>query len=576
MFSQLFKLEHRQTFNNNAIVQQGQPAANTGLLFWFFWALLFVLYYPAAKAGFVTDFTGWLDQVKNHGFWEYINRTNFHAKSLYQFTQFNTYVFYKLFGINAWLWHLLFITLHAINTYLLFKLIATLLEDAGAANGRAISFSGALLFCISPYMSEVIVWEPSFHFLQGLLMILLVLMNVQRFVHSGDRKYVTWSLIIYFLSTFTLEIFYITPWLVLTLGLLYGANPTVDKKVFKKILLYFFAPMMLLFVLRLVVYRVAYGEWVSRIGTAAVTGIQPENFGKPAKYMFHLLLLGRFFPQDIKEAVYAFCDSGKGLWVFYSIVFVICICIIARFPRMGGKGRVASLLFTWTLISLALLIPLWFPNMLLVLFDRYTYFAAAFLYMLVSVLVSFITIQYVRLALIGIYTLINLRYAIQVSSFWGKSYRVDYGLLNNFPDAGNKTVLLLNLPESMKGVPMIGSDVESEYKFMHNLLLPGKKINNVVYDVLSYNMTTPEDGAHAMVLNDSTVRVTLNQWATWWWCAGKGGFSYENNDYKLNLADPGHFYELTLKKPAQQYLLLYSVGSHWKVVDWNKKNEDQD
>jgi len=342
-------------------------------------------------------------------------------------------------------------------------------------------------------------------------------------------------------------------------------------------MLQFFLPMLLLFCLRLVICRFVYGEWVSRIGTVAVTSVQIANFGKPAKYIFHLLFLGRFFPQGVKDSVYAFCDSGKGLFLFYGIAAIAGIYIAARFHRMGGKGKVMSLLFTWTLISLALLVPLWFGNMLLVLFDRYTYFSAAFFYMLLTVLVSFITLQYIRLTLIGLYALINLRYTIQVSRFWAKSYRVNQGLLNNFPPigVGSRTVILLNLPESMKGVPMIGSDFESEYKFMHNLLLPGKKINNTVYDALSYNMNTPGDGAHVTVINDSTVRVMLNQWGTWWWFAGKGGFSYENGDYKLDLADPGHWYNLTLKKPTQQYLLLYSVGEQWKIVDWDKKNVDQ-
>ena len=110
---------------------------------------------------------------------------------------------------------------------------------------------------------------------------------------------------------------------------------------------------------------------------------------------------------------------------------------------------------------------------------------------------------------------------------------------------------------------------------MHNLLLPDKQINNTVYDVLSYNLTTPEDGAHITVANDSTLHVTLNQWGTWWWFAGKGGYSYENADYKLNLIDLGHWYELTLKKPSQNYLLLYETGGKWKVVDMSKRNEDQ-
>ncbi len=418
---------------------------------------MFILYFPAAKAGFVTDFTGWLDQVQHHSFYEYINRTNFHVRSAYQFTQLVTYLFYQLFGTNAWLWHLLFITLHTVNATLMYVLTRRLLDDTGVNNSSSISFAGVLLFCISPYMSEAIVWEPAFHFLQGLLFILLILTCVQRFVHTGAAKYAWYTALIYSLSLFSLEVFYTTPWLALTLGLFYCFHPSFGKKVFQKVVAYFFVPMLLLFLTRLSVYRFIYGDWVSRIGSDTVTGMQIDSFGKPAKYLFHLLLLGRFFPNDLKQKIYDLCDSVKCILAFYSIIALCCIYIAARFRKMSGKGKVASLLFVWTLIALVLLIPLWFNSMLFVMQDRYTYSLGAFLYMLVAVLISFIALKYLRIGIIVTYALINIRFTIKVNRYWGKSSRVTQGLLNNLPDPGNKIVLLLNIPESMNGIPMIGS-----------------------------------------------------------------------------------------------------------------------
>ena len=300
-------LSKTKLFNYITAPQKDKPI-HIGLLFCIVWCLLFVLYYPAAKAGFVTDFTGWLDQVKNHGFWEYVNRTNFHARSLYQFTQLVTYFFYKLFGINAWLWHLLFITLHSINACLVFIFCSCLLDDTDVANGKMIALFGVLLFCVSPYLSEVIVWEPSFHFLQGLLLIMLILLFVQRFVHTGAQKYAWMAGVIYFLSTFSLEVFYVTPWLILTLGIFYRYTPSFDKKMFSRVVKFFFIPMLSLFALRFAAFHIFYGSWVSRIGTETVTLINFQSFGKPAKYLFHLLFIGRFFPNDIRQQVYSFCD----------------------------------------------------------------------------------------------------------------------------------------------------------------------------------------------------------------------------------------------------------------------------
>ena len=548
---------------------------NTATVFASLWLLIFTLYFPAAKAGFVTDFTGWLDQVKNHSFSEFVNRTHFEAHSLYQFTQLSTWVFYHIIGVNPWLWHLLFITLHVVNATLIFHLSTRLLSDTGTKNSKVIAYVGVILFTLSPYLSEVVVWEPSYHFLQGLLFISLILLLAQSFINTGKQKYALYACGIYFISTFTLEAFYLTPWMVLCLALYYHFSNLVKEGALKKVVLQFFLPMMALFVIRLIIFKLAYGGWVSRIGSAPVSEIKLETFGKPAKYLYHLLLMGRFNTFEDRQKAYAFCDSLRGILAFYGVAGSIMAVIVFRFKQMGAKGKVASLLFTWMMISFLLLIPLWFSDMLLVTFDRYTYFTAPFFYTLLSVLAGYISIDFIRLVILGLYAMVNLRYTILVSRYWWKSEKIIHNLITNIPDPGNKTILLLNLPECMNGVPMIGSQKQSEFKGMHNLLLPEKAIQNLTYDVLSYNMLTPTDGAHVTVLNDSTVRITLNQWGTWWWYEGKGAYTYENSVFKENLVDGGHFYDLILRQPPANYLLLYQVANEWKVVDWNKKGVDQ-
>jgi hypothetical protein len=561
----------QQTSFPDSKLPQGRT---TLLVFSFLWVLLFAIYFPAARAGFVADFTGWLDQVKNHSFSEFINRTHFQAKSLYQLTQFNTWFFYKLFGINPWMWHILFITLHTINACLLFKLCAGLLEDVGVNKSKTISFGGAVLFCLSPYISEVVVWEPAFHFLQGLLLILLVLVWAQQYIRTGAAKYAWWALIVYFLSNFSLEIFYITPWLVLAMAIFYNAVQP-GKSNFKKVLLSFVLPMVLMSAVRFVTYRVYAGDWVSRIGSSAVSAITMDSFSKPAKHIFDLLFVGRFLPDDFRKNVYELCDGTTGLAGFYGGVLVVLGYVILYFKKMNGTVKAALLLAVWMLIPLLIIVPLTFSADMLVQYDRYIYFSGAFFYMLFSVVASLVTIRYAYLGIIALYALINLRFAIQASRYWGKSERVVSGLLHNIPDDRSKTMILLNLPQNMRGVPMIGAEKNSEYKLMHDLLVPEKQLTNTVYDVLAYNMLAPDNGAHVNVINDSMIKVTLNQYGTWWWFETRGGYSYWTADYKLDLKDPGHWYELTLRKPADQYLLLYSVGDQWKVVDMKKREGDQ-
>ena len=99
---------------------------------------------------------------------------------------------------------------------------------------------------------------------------------------------------------------------------------------------------------------------------------------------------------------------------------------------------------------------------------------------------------------------------------------------------------------------------------------------NEIYDVASYNMVATYDGAHIKVINDSVIHVLLNHPGTWWWYEGHGAKSYETPDYKVTMNNVGQWYTLTLKHPADKYLLLYSVGDKWKTVDMSKKNVQQD
>jgi hypothetical protein len=180
----------------------------------------------------------------------------------------------------------------------------------------------------------------------------------------------------------------------------------------------------------------------------------------------------------------------------------------------------------------------------------------------------------VHIAVFALFLLVNVFFLMRVNLRWKRSDRVVQQLLESFPDPQGKTVLLLNTPENMDGVLMIGSPKFGAFRLMYNLST-GRQQSSPVYDVVSYNMRSVNDGAHVNVINDSTIKVTLNQWGTWWWYDYRGAVSYENSAYRVNMVDQGHWYELILKKPAHEYLLLYSVGGQWKMVNMNAGDADQ-
>ena len=97
---------------------------------WFFlvfWLLTFVIYIATARAGWVIDGVGFLYNMKHQGFWDFINRTYSQDQSFYQVLTLHYYIFYKIWGLNPWMWGLLYVTLHALNVYLLFLLLRCIL-----------------------------------------------------------------------------------------------------------------------------------------------------------------------------------------------------------------------------------------------------------------------------------------------------------------------------------------------------------------------------------------------------------------------------------------------------------------
>lgn len=543
--------------------------------FCLFWLITFVLYLPAAKAGFVSDTTGWFQSLTEHNFIEYINRNRFAVKSMYQLTQFNTWVIYKIIGTSHWGWHLVHITLHAWVCLLLYKWSRKLFEDSGLEKPYLPGLAGALLFCISPYASEVVVWEASFHYLQALLFIFGILLLVQRFQQQSSARYAVAAGCLFFLSTFTHELFYLTPLLTLGLIIYYWLAVHKDARIFKRSLLFFTVPQFVFFIVHLLLFRLIYGGGVAHIGPQLFKNPPGYFLVKPPWCFFHVWVWGRFFPSAIRKAVYDVFRTAGGAIAFYGLLSLICTWIVFRFKKMGVKGRLVSYLFICLLIAQAILMPLWFPEGLLLIGDRYLYLMLAFHAMLLTLLLYSIRRAWLKQGMWWLCACTSIYFTLRLSKKWNESEQVITALQTSPPIKPGKVKLVLNSPACLQGIPMIGATPEGEFRLMHNLFYQPKIKDNLL-DVVAYNMITPDDGAHVAVVDDSTIKVTLNQRGTWWWRNGDlRASSYENDWYRVDLRDPGHWYYLILKKPAAVYDLLYQKGKDIKVVDMAIKGSEQ-
>jgi hypothetical protein len=384
-----------------------------------FWVFVFVLYLPTSHAGLTGDFPYWEDMVQNWNFWDYLNRKDAFFKSTYQLTQLLLLLLNKVCGINPVRWHLVMVSIQGVNSFFLYLLCSNIFKDSGVKQANIISVTGVLLFCASPYLSEAVVWQPSFHFLLSFLFIQLILRHTQQFIYSGKGKHIWWASIIYFLSTYCLEFFYVTPLFMAALVVYYRVGLGIDKARYRKLLLYFLLPQLIILAHHFVVFYMMYHSWVMH-GVAGVF-LSNENLSKPLKYVFHLLLLGRFFPQEQKAHIYKLLEGWKALVAFYGILSLLLGVIFIRFKKMNGRGKAISLLFVWTLIPFIILMQIWFQDTFYILYDRYTYIYNAFGYMTLAMAASYISIGIIRYLLLGTFFSVNVFYTMMLERYWRQS-----------------------------------------------------------------------------------------------------------------------------------------------------------
>lgn len=542
------------------------------------WLGVFIIYLPAWKGGFQQDFEGWLYYYHKLPFWQLMNRKFAGIQSLYHVTQFELYILTKLFDASPVLWYLLFTGLHALNGVQLYRLAKGTMEDFGLRNAALIAGSGMLLALFNPGMTEVVMWKASFHYLVGLQAILWSLLWTRRYLKTGATRNIWYCLILFVPLTFTLEIWYTIPVLVLLLGLAYRRAGLVGPDALRRTLLLLAAPQLGLLGLHLLAYRLLYGGWIAHSAyTAPGSSSMLTLLGRIWSYEFHLLGLGRFYSVGARRFFYDnLGGQAAGAAALIGIVVLVVVSYI-RFPRWSGRARIAALWAGFSLISLGIILHFPPPTLQLVYNDRYLYFTAIFQFVLLALGISWIWERMPRRgwALYGLSLSVFVAATLVLVFQWRASARMFWAIQDKFRWQDAPAVLLLNLPTNYNGIGIIQSEIPSEvpdHMYVFHRAVPKGK----VYDVSGYNMQQRWNGAHVKVEDSARVTVTLNQWGSWWWRGGFGATDYENDTFAVHFTDPGHSYQLTLKKPLPPgSVLIYQQGEEFREVDMKKVGVEQ-
>ncbi len=546
---------------------------NKYLLFLFFWILALTLYGPAYKGGFYEDFCEFAEKYKTLPFPAFLNLT---PSSLYQGVNLFHYIFLQLFDLAPLPWFLLFTALHALNATLVFFFFRNFLGMHGLFQNKIIAFAGSLIWLLSPVVCEAVIWKATSHYLTSTALIFSILNITLLWLkdHKGQRLACIY--ILYAISTTLLELFYLTPVLIaLTITALYAGKAS-GRALFKKILA-IAGPLILIWCLYYLIFSLASHKTTARADFDISEVLAPGYvISRLLKYLFYIIGMEFLFSPEARKMLHQFTEY-QGVWIITGaavLFYLMWGCF--KYRNWSPGSRAIFSLFLLTGCSCMIILPMWFYDTFPYQGSRYYYFPGIFFYMLfATVIVQAIPARKIsRVILLAYWVACICAAYLLILNVRGAS-TVFYGLIKNFKWQQKKEVFLLNLPILQNGVGIIGSDNPSNFAY-HMRIFRNDTATAEIFDISSYNMTTRWDGAHVTVLDSLQIKVTPNQYGSWWWHAGFGASDYENDRYKVTFIDNGFSYLLQFKKtPGKDAVILFQVGDQWKEVDRARWNEEQ-
>lgn len=535
------------------------------ILFSFF-VITLCFYYPTIGSGFTTDVTGGIERLSTRPFRDILISFGFPALNQLSVALF--YIQYQLFGTNGLGWYLVYGGLHSWNAFLLYLLFKELFAKQVLRSGKWIALIGALLFLISPYQSEVLVWKACQNYLLSVCFIFCSLLNLIWYLSTHQKKYL-WCIHGFFLlALFTFEYGMILPFLIFIFLVFFFLLQDATKDIFQQIRV-LILPQFVALGGYFILMKVLFGNWVGHYGAAVHFNFPIKiMLGNALKYLAKYVLFVRFYAHPTKTAVFDFIDTNVFLLV--GLLLILSLGLLIWYIKKGKKSIVFILLcgvlfFT----SLLPILNLYFYHLQYLINDRHAYLASAFLYMGIAV-VALQLPKYIGPIFLILYIGISAFFLVQLNGHWQASTKIYNGLMDNFRWHTAPQVVLLNVPDNYKGIYLyriIQKQEKVRSGFADALkYISAKDYTGQLLEVTQYNMENTTDGVSVTQLSANTLKVTFNQWGNWFWRNGIGaGAGYENDYYKVRFK--GQWYELELKDTLKEAVFIYQDGDQWKEFE---------
>ena len=526
-----------------------------------------LLYAQTWQAGFVTDFTGLQERLDGAPFREFLHCFGFPA--LHQVTNFFLFLFYKWFGTSPLPWYLVYTSLHVVNGWLGYTLVKRVfLLKGGTFNQISIpAFIAALLFVVSPYNAEAVIWKVCFNFLFCTVTMLSSFLFLVKYLECEKKPSLIYSYLFFAVALFTFELALALPFIAFVI--IFWKNSTSNEaRPWECPTRLASVPYFIISGFYFLLNKIILGGWVGHYGESVHLNFDLKNIAANClKYFSKNLLYWREWAHNSKQTLISFCDNPMTAYAFLLVGTTLLFSLSIVYKKLNIT--IKSVFISWLLFFLALapIANLYVAWILHGENDRYGYFASLFFYMGLVFILHFFN-KKIQIVFYAVFLCVSIYNLHKINSYWKNSTSVVRGLLNDFKWQKNSEVYVLAFPENYKGIPMFkdfsrqGLALKSALKYLDKKNTDGK-----FYQIAQFNMNFPTDGFTAIVDSTNTIKLEFHEWGSWWWRHGIGTGDYATEKYDFKTVGKGC--EIKIKNAAADAAFIYSDGDKWKEVFLN-------
>ena len=477
------------------------------------------------------------------------------------------FVLFKLFGTHTTGWFLSAIFLHSLNAFLII-LVGFQLNTAFSLNSsRALAFAPGLLFLLSPFQTEVILWTP--RIVNYSIAVVFLLLSVYYMIkYSRAEKNIQLLLFHLFfvcaiLSFETALCFPAIPvCYFLFLRFVQGAAIRI-RSILLKILL----PQTAILFLYFLTCKLWLGEWILHYGASAHLSFSPTLVaGTLVKYLAKFLLFYRYLPDSRHDFLHGLLQTDISnsitVWILMAVLLLLGSFLFFRLFQKNKNGTVLLLLLLLSfLITLVPVINLDTTFVGAIFTDRYGYLPSVFFYLLITTSIYMLLkrIWGVITCFLLVICCLCLSATIPV---WQEASDYSKRLMTNYePFIAERNVLVLNMPDNCNWIMTYRNG------FTQGASLAFGKTPRDINEIAGFSMTSVNDSVNVTYDGSKSIRVESMPRKKSFLYNGRWGKSMETAEYSLTFDQDLIAYTLVFKNdiPADA-CILYVAGDNWRKI----------